>query len=156
MLIRIVRNLKIEEIIRKIREFEKHFGKSFDEFEELFLAKRLSEKDVSAYFEWAELTHAYRRYVESGELDYTIEEIKEFTAKEMALLTPKRMELLRAIAKLRVESINDLAQKTRRDVKNVYQDLQALKKLGFVFFNKIGKRNIVPETLVEEITFIVQ
>jgi len=156
MLVRIVRNLRIEEIVEKIREFEKCSGMSFDEFEELFLAKRLGTKDASMYFEWAELTHAYRRYVESGELDYRVEEIKELTAKEMALLTPKRIELLRALARLRVDSINDLARKTRRDVKNVYQDLQALKKLGFVFFNKRGKRNIVPETLVEEITFIIQ
>jgi DNA-binding transcriptional ArsR family regulator len=156
MLVRIVRNLKIEEIARKIREFKKRFDMSFEEFEELFLSKKLSARNVSAYFEWAELIHAYRYYMESGELDYTVEEIIEFGPEEMALLTPKRMELLRMLAKLRIESINDLAQKIRRDVKNVYQDLQALRRLGFVFFNRRGKRNIVPETLVEEITFIIQ
>jgi hypothetical protein len=156
MLVRIVRDLRIEEIVRKIKEFEKRFGMSFEEFEELFLSKKLSSKDISAYFEWAELTHAYRSYVESGELDYTVEEVREFKTEEIALLTPKRMELLRMLAKLRIESINNLAQKIRRDVKNVYQDLQVLKKLGFVSFNKIGKRNIIPETLVEEITFIIR
>lgn len=156
MLMRIVRNLKIEEISRRILEFEKRFEMSFDEFEELFLAKRLDSKGESAYFEWAELTHAYRSYMESGELDYIVEEMREFTPAEAALLTPKRVELLRALARLRIESINDLAQKLRRDVKNVYQDLQALKKLGFVSLNRRGKRNIVPETLVEEITFVIQ
>ena len=156
MLVRIVRNLKIEEISRRIRELERRFEMSFDEFEERFLAKKLGSKEESAYFEWAELTHAYRSYVESGELDYTVEEVKEFTPAEVASLTPKRIELLITLAKLRIESINDLAQKLRRDVKNVYQDLQALKKLGFVSLNRRGKRNIVPETLVEEITFIIQ
>jgi len=57
---------------------------------------------------------------------------------------------------LHIESINDLAQKTRRNVKNVYQDLRALKSLGFVTFKKKGKRNIIPETLVEEITLLIR
>jgi predicted transcriptional regulator len=73
----------------------------------------------------------------------------------VALLTPKRLELLDSLASLRVESINDFAQKIRRNVKNVYQDLQVLRKLGFVTFKRSGKRNIVPETLVEEITFLI-
>jgi len=60
------------------------------------------------------------------------------------------------VASLRPESINDLAQKTRRNVKNVYQDLKALETLGFVTFKKRGKRNIVPETLVEEVTFLIR
>ncbi len=57
---------------------------------------------------------------------------------------------------MRPESINDLAQKTRRDVKNVYEDLKALRDLGFVSFKRRGRRNIVPETLVEEITLLIR
>jgi predicted transcriptional regulator len=102
------------------------------------------------------LVHAYRGYVESGELDYIVEEERELEPKEIALLTPKRLELLYALASIRPESINSLAQKTRRDVKNVYEDLKALKALGFVTFKRRGKRNIVPETLVEEITLLVR
>jgi len=60
------------------------------------------------------------------------------------------------LTSLRVESINDLAQKVRRNVKNVYQDLQVLRKLGFVALRKRGKRNLVPEALVEEITFMIR
>ena len=129
---------------------------TFDEFEELYLKKRVDRKLVDSYYEWASLVHAYRGYVESGELDYFIEELMDLTPSNMALLTPKRLELLYSLASLRVESMNDLAQKTRRNIKNVYEDLHLLKNLGFITFKKRGKRNIVPETLVEEITFLVR
>ncbi len=57
---------------------------------------------------------------------------------------------------MRVESINDLAQKVRRNIKNVYQDLQALSDFGFVMLKKRGKRATIPETLVKEITFLIR
>jgi predicted transcriptional regulator len=66
------------------------------------------------------------------------------------------MELLHQLATLRVESINDLAQKVRRNVKNVYQDLKVLSKFGFVKLNKRRGRAIIPETLVKEITFLIR
>jgi predicted transcriptional regulator len=70
------------------------------------------------------------------------------------VLTPKRIELLRQLAVSRVDSINDLAKKLRRNVKNVYNDLQVLRKIGFVKLNKKG-RAVIPETLVKEISFII-
>ena len=156
MLVRVVRSLTLEEVQERIKGFEKEFGMTFDEVEELFLKRKIDGRIAGAYFEWAGLVHAYRGYVESGELDYVVEELRELNPKDVALLTPKRLELLYSLASLRIESINDLAQKTRRDVKNVYQDLQALRSLGFVTFKKRGKRNIVPETLVEEITLLIR
>lgn len=156
MLVRIVRELTPEEVLHRIKRYEKEFGMSFDDFEELFLSKKVEGGRVGAYFEWAGLVHAYRGYVEGGELDYKVEELRDFSPQQMSLLTPKRIELLYSLASLRIESINDLAKKLKRDVKNVYQDLQILKKLGFVEFKRRGKRNIVPETLVEEITFLIK
>ncbi len=156
MLIRVVRQLALEEVQVRIRDYEKEYGVSFDEFEELFWRKKLGKRLMGTYSEWAGLVHAYRGYVESGELDYVIEEERELEPKETALLTPKRLDLLYALANERPESINDLAQKTKRDVKNVYGDLKALKALGFVTFKRRGKRNIVPETLVEEITLMIR
>jgi DNA-binding transcriptional ArsR family regulator len=146
----------LDEVQTRIRGFEKEYSMSFDEFEELFWRKKLDRRLAGTYSEWAGLVHAYRGYVESGELDYVIEEERELEPRETALLTPKRLELLYALASVRPESINDLAQKTRRDVKNVYEDLKALRALGFVSFKKRGKRNIVPETLVEEITLLIR
>ncbi len=155
MLIRVARRLTLQEIREKIKNFEIEYDTTFDEFEELFLDKT-DKRLVDTYFEWAGLVDAYRGYMEDGNLDYVLEELRELSPTEMPLLTPKRLELLYSLASLQTESINDLARKTRRNVKNVYQDLQVLKTLGFVTFRKIGKRNIVPETLLEEITFLIR
>lgn len=156
MLVRVVRQLNLDEVKMRIKNHEKEYGMTFDEFEELFLKKKLNRSLIGVYSEWTGLVHAYRGYVEGGELDYAIEEMRDLKPKETELLTPKRLELLYSLASLRPESINDLAQKTRRNVKNVYQDLKTLKTLGFVTFKKRGKRNIVPETLVEEITLLIR
>jgi ribosomal protein L29 len=156
MLIRIIRNLTSEEIEEKIRRLEEKFGTSFEGFEEQFLKQRLDGKLGRTYFEWAELVDSYRGYVEEGTLDYTVEEIREFKPRQVALLTPKRIELLYELAVLRVESINDLAQKVRRNVKNVYLDLRVLSEFGFVRLDRRRGRTIVPETLVKEITFLIR
>ena len=156
MLLRIVRDLTPEEVMEKIRKSEKELGMSFERFEELFLKKKLDAKLVRTYFEWAELVDSYKGYVEDGQLDYTVEETKDFDPEQVALLTPKRIQLLYQLAALRVESINDLAQKIRRNVKNVYQDLQVLSKFGFVKMNKRRGRAIIPETPVKEITFLLR
>jgi len=156
MLVRVVRQLNLDEVEMRINNYEKEYSMTFDEFEELFLKKKLNRSLIGVYSEWAGLVHAYRGYVEGGELDYAIEEMRDLKPRETELLTPKRLELLYSLVSLRPESINDLAQKTRRNVKNVYQDLKTLKTLGFVTFKKRGKRNIVPETLVEEITLLIR
>jgi hypothetical protein len=156
MLIRIIRSLTSEEIEEKIKKFEKEFGMRFEKFEEQFLKQRLDGKLARIYFEWAELVDSYKGYIEEGTLDYAVEEIKDFKPEQAALLTPKRIELLYKLAALRVESINDLAKKVRRNVKNVYQDLQALSKFGFVKMDKRKGRALIPETLVKEITFLIR
>jgi len=156
MLIRIIRSLTSEEIEEKIKKFEKEFGMRFEKFEEQFLKQRLDGKLARIYFEWAELVDSYKGYIEEGTLDYTVEEIRDFKPEQAALLTPKRIELLYKLAALRVESINDLAKKVRRNVKNVYQDLQALRKFGFVKMDKRKGRALIPETLVKEITFLIR
>jgi len=156
MLLRIVRNLTSEEIERKIIKFEKEFSLSFEKFEERFLKQKLDARLARVYFEWAELVDTYKGYVEGGQLDYAVEEIKDFTTDQTALLTPKRMELLNQLATLRVDSISDLSQKVRRNVKNVYQDLQVLSRLGFVRIDKRKGRALIPETLVKEITFLIR
>jgi hypothetical protein len=156
MLLRIVRDLTPEEVMERIQKFEKELGMSFERFEELFLKKKLDAKLVRTYFEWAELVDSYKGYVEDGQLDYTVEEIKNFEPKQVALLTPKRIQLLYRLAALRVESINDLAQKISRNIKNVYQDLQVLSKFGFVKMDKRRRRAIIPETPVKEITFLLR
>jgi len=154
MLIRIIRNLTPEEVEEKIKSFEREFGMRFEKFEELFLKNRLSSKFSKAFFEWAELVDSFKGYLEEGTLDYTVEEVKDLKPEQVAVLTPKRIELLHYLAVSRVDSINDLAKKLRRNIKNVYNDLQALRRIGFVKLNKRG-RAVIPETLVKEISFII-
>jgi predicted component of type VI protein secretion system len=148
--------LTSEEIEEKIKKFEKEFGMRFEKFEEQFFKQKLDGKLARIHFEWAELVDSYKGYIEEGTVDYAVEEVKDFKPEQVALLTPKRIELLYRLAVLRVESINDLAKKVRRNVKNVYQDLKVLSKFGFVRLNKRKGRMIVPETLVKEITFLIR
>lgn len=156
MLVKVVRSLTPEEVHRRICRFEKQYSLVFNEFEDRFLKQKRPRHLLSEYLEWAGLVDAYRGYEEGGELDYIVEEIQEFDSRQLASLTPKRIELLNHLANTRVESINELAHKIKRDVKNVYDDLIALRGLGLLVLKRRGKRNVVPETLVEEITFLIR
>lgn len=156
MLLKIVRNLTPEEVNERIKRFEKELNVSFEELERLFLEQKLDSRLVKAYFEWAELVDSYRAYVEGGALDYVVEEVKDLKPEQIALLTPKRVELLYQLAALRAESISDLARKVKRDVKNVYRDLQVLNGFGFVKLNRRRKGAVIPETAVKEITFLIR
>jgi hypothetical protein len=156
MLIRVIRSLTSDEIEDRIKRFEKEFGMSFEKFEELFLKQKLDAKNTRVYFEWGELVDSYKGYMEEGTLDYTVEETRDLKPEQAASLTPKRVELLYKLATVRVDSINDLAQKVKRNVKNVYEDLKVLNKLGFVKLNKRKGRALIPETLVKEITFLIR
>lgn len=156
MLIRIVRNLTPEEVAERIKNFELEFGMSFEKFEELFLKGRINAKFTRTFFEWAELVDSYMGYLEEGTLDYTVEEVKDLKPEQVAALTPKRIELLYQLATSRAKSINDLAKKLRRDVKNVYNDLQVLRKMDFVKLNRKRGKAIIPETLVKEISFLIR
>jgi len=53
------------------------------------------------------------------------------------VLTPKRLEILKAIRDHHPDSVRALAQLTGRNVKNVADDLQLLASLGFV---DLGRR----------------
>ncbi|UCE95853.1 MAG: hypothetical protein JSV51_09160 [Candidatus Bathyarchaeota archaeon] len=156
LLVRLIRNLTPDEIYRRICAFEDRYGLVFSDFEDEFFRKERPKPQVSDYLEWASLVDAYRGYEEGGELDYTIEEFQEFSSKKLAYLTPKRLELLNHLANTRVESINELAAKVKRNIKNVYGDLQVLKALGLLVLKRREKRNVVPETMVKEITFLVR
>ncbi|MBS7632266.1 ArsR family transcriptional regulator [Candidatus Bathyarchaeota archaeon] len=156
MLLRIIRDLASEEVVERIRQFEKEFGMSFEEFKEKQSGQKLETTLGRVYFEWAELVNSYKGYIEEGQVDYSIEEIRNLTPEQIALLTPKRIELLYQLASTRVESINDLAKKVRRNIKNVHQDIQILRKLGFVKTTKRRGKALVPETLIREMTLLIR
>lgn len=157
MLVKVLRRLTLEEVENQMEEHERIYGMSFDEFEEQLLTSRNVEEDaVETYFRWARLVHAYRGYVEGGELHCVVEEQLDFSSDDLKALTPRRLELLYALPNLRVESINGLAHKVHRDVKNVYNDLKALKRLGLARLVRKRDGKVVPEAIIEEIAFALQ
>jgi len=62
------------------------------------------------------------------------------------VLTPKRLELLRAIRRDRPASISQLAKLLGRDFKNVHADVQALARYGLVSLTttRAGRRTSTP------------
>jgi len=155
--IKVVRRLSLEEIRRQLKTHESRRGMPFSEFERRFIERKIDPGLFGEYVEWASLVHAYEAYEEGGELDYAVEEAREIKTDELEkTLTFKRLELLRTISTSHVESINDVARKVGRNVKNVYNDLKALEKMGFLHFRKVGRRNLIPESLIEEVSVIIQ
>jgi predicted transcriptional regulator len=68
-----------------------------------------------------------------------------------ALLTDRRVELLRSIMTERPASIRQLAERLDRDVKSVHEDLQVLAEYDIVHFQRDGraKRPFVPYDTIE-------
>jgi len=151
MPVRIVRRLSIEEVRVRIRVFEESYRRGFEDLRDRF--NRGGERGLfEDYVEWSYMVHALGAYREGEEFDYVVEEEREVAGEFLSALTPRRVELLYVIPRLRVRSINDLAGSVGRDVKNVYSDLRCLEKLGFLRLRRVG-RNVVPELLIEEIAF---
>jgi len=82
-----------------------------------------------------------------------------FTSLEAArkVLTPKRLQLLRVIRRIRPESVYQLAQLVGRDFKNVHADVQALAAYGLVSLKKTqaGRRTTAPRVPFSAIEFRV-
>jgi predicted transcriptional regulator len=68
-----------------------------------------------------------------------------------ALLTDRRIELLRSIMTKQPDSIRQLAERLDRDVKTVHDDLQILTEYDIVHFQQAGraKRPFVPYDSIE-------
>lgn len=68
-----------------------------------------------------------------------------------ALLTDRRVELLRSIMTERPDSIRQLAERLERDVKSIHSDLQVLAEYDIVHFEQDGraKRPFVPYGSIE-------
>lgn len=68
-----------------------------------------------------------------------------------ALLTDRRIELLRSIMTERPDSIRQLAERLDRDVKSIHDDLQILADYDIVHFEQAGraKRPFVPYDSIE-------
>lgn len=152
--VRIVRRLSIEEVRHRIRVFERRYPRGFEDLQDRF--NRGGERELlEDYLEWSYMVHALGAYREGEEFDCVVEEERDVAVEFVSGLTPRRVELLYRIPRLPLRSINGLAESVGRDVKNVYSDLKSLEELGFVLLKRVG-RSLVPELLIEEITFVFE
>lgn len=73
------------------------------------------------------------------------------------VLTPKRLELLRVIRERRPESVYQVARMTKRDLKNVQDDVGFLSRLGLISLSrpKVGRERVVPRVPYDSLEFSV-
>lgn len=153
MLLRVVRSIPLGEVGRRVVKLESKYGGSLN----LHLGSsfgRGTKGSFEEYIEWTRMVHALRAYGEGEDFDYDVEETVELGRDEFKRLTPLRLDLLYQLSRIRADSINDLAVKTGRDVKNIYVDLKILEGFGFVRLERNGRR-IKPELVVHEITLLL-
>ena len=146
-----VRRVPMNEITEKVAKLEGKYGDRFHELHEEFVHGRMDRERFNDYVEWSGMIHALRAYSEGEDYDYYTEEEMPLGGEELRGLTSSRIELLDRLAVSRASSINELAGILGRDVKNVYNDIKFLERIGFVRLSKEG-RGMVPELLVQELT----
>lgn len=154
LLLRVVRRVSLDQVRRQVAELEEKYGGSLDGLPDRFGGGQAERERFEDYMEWSRMIHALRAYSEGEDFDYFTEEMVELSRSEVSMLTPRRMEMLDQLSRLQARSINDLAAKIGRDVKNVYNDLKVLERLGFVRLARQGRR-IQPELLVQEVTLLL-
>ena len=150
---RVVKSISLQEVQTRTAILKEKYG-SLSHLHEEFTKGRMPPGTFDDYIEWTNMDHALRAYQEGEDFEYLADEDLVLSDEDYMLITPRRLELLDYLGNEPVSSINDLAEKLRRDVKNVYQDLKILERLGFVSLRKEG-RSIVPEQIVYEITILL-
>jgi predicted transcriptional regulator len=153
MIWKALRTLSLDEVQDRISALREKHG-SLSLLHDEFIKGRMPPGLFQEYFDWTSMEHAVRAYQEGEDFEYLAEEELSLTDQDFGKLTPKRLGLMNLLTEVRVGSINELAQLTGRDVKNVYRDLKALEGLGFVALNREG-RSMSPELLVYELTLIL-
>ena len=151
MRLRAVKRVPITEVRKRLEDYEEKYLKRFPAFHSEFISGTMDRERFQDYVEWNSMIHALRAYNEGEDFEYYAEEDLGVSRSDFEMLTPKRLELLDEIADRHVESINELAKSLRRNVKNVYNDIKILERLGFIRLSREG-RGLVPELLVQEVT----
>ncbi len=104
-----------------------------------------------------DLKTALNDFVKTGEAIERGEKVKKetgvyFTSIEAfrKALTPKRLELLHIIKTKKPSSINELSRLSKRDIKNVAEDVKYLVQIGLIE-KKATKREIAPTISYDKI-----
>ena len=144
----------MNEVRERVALFVAKYHDQYPELSREFEAGKMPRDRMDDYIEWSSMIHALRAAGEGEDFDYYAEEDLDLSPEEFEALTPRRLELLDYLADEHASSINGLADRVGRDVKNVYGDLRVLESLGFVRLVKEGK-SLVPELLVQEVTILL-
>ena len=151
---RAVKRIPLNEVRERVAAFEYKYGDNFQQLHDGFINGTMPRDRFEDYVEWSGMIHALRAAGEGEDFDYYAEEDLSLTLRQFESLTPKRLMILDYIADEHVSSINELADRVGRDVKNVYNDLRALELLGFIRLVEEG-RSLVPELLIQEVTILL-
>ena len=146
--------MPLYEVRGRVSALEGKYGDRFQQLNEEFIAGRMPRDRFNDYVEWSSMIHAIRAAGEGEDFDYYAEDEMAFTTNQLERITPQRLGLMDYLANEHVASINDLAAKVGRNVKNVYNDLKQLEHLGFLRLVREG-RNLVPELLIQEVTILL-
>jgi predicted transcriptional regulator len=150
---RVVKSISLRGVQTRVRILSEKYG-SLSLLHEEFTKGRMPPGVFDEYIEWTNMDHAIRAYQEGEDFEYLAEEDLSLESKQYEKLTPRRLELLDHLGMGQYSSINDLAERIGRDVKNVYNDLKILEGLGFLNLNKEG-RSTIPELIVHEINILL-
>jgi predicted transcriptional regulator len=150
---RVVKSIPIQQVQKRITIYTEKYG-SLSHLHKEFTKGRMPPGTFDDYIKWTSMDHALRAYQEGEDFEYLADEELILNSKEYRMLTPRRMELLDFLASESVSSINDLAEKHERDVKNIYNDLKVLESLGFISLRR-EERRLVPELIVYEINILL-
>jgi len=150
---RVVKSIPMQQVQTRIAIMQEKYG-SLSHLHEEFTKGRMPPGTFDDYIEWTNMEHALRAYQEGEDFEYLAEEELILKEEEYIQLTPRRLELLDFLGAEPVSSINDLAEKLERNVKNVYKDLKILEELGFVSLRREG-RSMIPEQIVYEINILL-
>ena len=146
---KVVKSIPFREVQTRTNKFREKYG-SLSLLHEEFNKGRMPPGVFDEYIEWTTMDHALRAYQEGEDFEYLAEEDLSLDSKQYEKLTPKRLELLDHLSTRQDSSINALAERIGRNVKNVHSDLQILAELGFINLVKEG-RSLIPELVVHEI-----
>jgi predicted transcriptional regulator len=129
MKVRIVKKITQQEKKNIIESWKREYGSLSSLQHKVMLSKCSSPEEVNNYITW--------KYLSSGA---DMEETVTFeNADIFDVFSVKRGEILEYLANNEVSSIRELANKLRRNYKNVYDDLKALRKFELVELREVGR-----------------
>jgi len=149
-----MRTIPLGEVTQRVTVIEQKYTESMEDIPEKFNRGLVDRDAFEDYLEWMGMVQALGAWREGEDFEYLTDDIMELEWEEFSKLTPRRLDLLDQLSRVRSESINDLAAKIGRNVKNVYMDLKKLESLGLIRLVREG-RSLVPELLVHEVTLLL-